>query len=1043
MIADYYERLGVEPGATVAEIEAALKKKQPAWSMGTRNPKTRHTNQLFLDEIPSLRAALLSGPINRAAYDAELSAADVARREAKLDELQRLIKLRAAKGGLNSTDRDLLKAEAARVGIEAETLDRLTKPFPFLIDEEGSRDDAEDHGPPPDVLDASTRRQIRMALDHLDRRDLYDALGLFRDAPLIVIAGRADEERQRWMKKAQVTAEKTAWLEIVSHAQTHLANPKTRARYDRTLALEAEEAFEQTAAFAVRGLSRIDSGTHVALVDEAGSRGIPPDRAHRLILRAARKVGVAADSGPAPKAAASKTGLSKGDGYRFLRCRSCAGVTELSPTARAATARCKHCGASLRWDCPVCKRSNLVDTPKCVCGFRLSLREALIRRFAAALHAYRTHDLAEARRNLEEVQKYAPQHVGARNGMARVAEREQEIDQLRMAFELAEAGGRIWSAARTLAAWRKIVAPDSPAIASAHGRIADRLRKAEVLAARAKKLERVDPPEARRLYLRSLGLAADLPAALTGLERCPPDAPTNLDARVTAEGVRLSWLPPSPDDLAPPSFVILRKPGDLPQHPADGTRIAETAGAEFLDQTVEPGSTVSYAVLSRRGQAESLAAVAAGPIVFLPDVRNLRAEAGDGAITLSWDAPPGAAEIRVVRNAEVVPRTPRHGDRIAAAHDSALDRDVAEGRVYHYAVFAIFRTPEDRRFPSAGVTISVAATPPASPTGPPRTIVDPTGRIRIEWAAPPRGTIRLRRTSSPLPQPPGSAVAPAEIEALGGDWIEPTGPGLAEDFDPLGPTGRYYTPLTALNGHLIVGRGAWLARLVDPTDLRAVRLDPIAASPDVARIQLRWTWPPDARSARVAARRGAPPAGPDDSEALRFDVRRDDYQRAGSWILNAPTPAGAEPTASPGANHWHVRVYAQDASDGALLHSPGVEPSAETVAPGPHPEITLSYQWKRSWFPGRPWTLTVRTEPPGAEVPPLVVVANSRAVPVSVEDGEVVARLPAGRDGVSHSVPPDPRLTEDGVRAFLDPGRDPDVIPPIRIRHPETGRTRV
>ena len=62
MVPDFYARLGVDPGAQMSEIEAALKRLQPAWSMGTRNPKTRHSNQLYLDEIPALRKALLRDP---------------------------------------------------------------------------------------------------------------------------------------------------------------------------------------------------------------------------------------------------------------------------------------------------------------------------------------------------------------------------------------------------------------------------------------------------------------------------------------------------------------------------------------------------------------------------------------------------------------------------------------------------------------------------------------------------------------------------------------------------------------------------------------------------------------------------------------------------------------------------------------------------------------------------------------------------------------------------------------------------------------------
>ncbi len=1038
MVPDYYERLGVDAAASAGAIEAALKKKQPAWSMGTRNPKTRHANQRHLDEIPALRAALLSGPEARAAYDAERAAAEVARREEALDELHRLVRLRAAKGGLAPADLDLLGREAERLGVDGQALRRLTAAYPTLSAADAAAVDPDDDDrPPPDALDPSTRRQIRMALDHLDRRDLYDALGLFRDAPLALIADRADEERRRWMKKTQVTAEKTAWLEAVTLAQTHLGDAESRARYDRALVAEAEERFVETAAFALKGLVRIDSGTHVALIDEAGSKGIPPDRAHRLIRRAGRKAGAATDAPTATSGAAARPA-----GTKVLRCRNCAGVTELPPTARsAATARCRHCGASLRRECPVCKRSNLVDAKKCACGFRMALREALLTHFAAAQHAFRMHDLAAAKRHLAEVRRYAPEHAGARNGMAKIAERAREIDDLRARFEQAEAGSRLVEAARALAEWRKLMPPGSIEIAAARDRIAERLRKAEALAARGRRLERTDPPEARHLYARALHLAADLAAAVEGRKRCPPDAPTNLDAHVAADGVRLSWSPPEPDGLDPPEFAILRKPGELPEHPADGVVIGRTRSAEFLDATVEPGATVSYAVVSRRGEAESITAVAAGPIAFLPDVRDLRALAREGEILLTWTAPPGAVEIRAIRNETLVPRNPRHGDRIAAAHDSAVDRDVEEGRVHHYGVFAVYRSPEGRRFPSRGATISVTAGPEVVPVGPPRVTLAPTGRVRIEWDEPARGAVRLRRAAAPLPHPPGAIVTTADVEAVEGAWIEPSRPGAADDFDPIDSSNRYYTPLTAVDGRLIVGRGAWLTRLADPTDLRAQRLDPLVAAPDVARIQLRWTWPADARSARVVARRGQPPDGPDDPEALRFDVARGEYDQLGGWTLIAPTPPSAD--GGDGANHWHVRVFSrEDAEDGPRF-SPGAEPTAATVAPGPNPEITVSYRWKRPWLPGRPWTLAVRTDPPGAETPPLVVVANPRAVPIGVDDGEVVARFPASRDGAALAVPADPRLAEDRLRAFVDPSRDPDSLPPVRIRHPETGRPRV
>ena len=128
--ANYYEMLGVEPDADRKSIESALAKAQPAWSAGTRNPKNKHTFQSYLDRIPALRRTLLGDESSRAAYDAELAAARRAAHDAKLDELQRLIRLRAAKGGLTVSDRTLLKAEAHRLGAVPAEFDRLTQPYP-------------------------------------------------------------------------------------------------------------------------------------------------------------------------------------------------------------------------------------------------------------------------------------------------------------------------------------------------------------------------------------------------------------------------------------------------------------------------------------------------------------------------------------------------------------------------------------------------------------------------------------------------------------------------------------------------------------------------------------------------------------------------------------------------------------------------------------------------------------------------------------------------------------------------------------------------
>ena len=254
-----------------------------------------------------------------------------------------------------------------------------------------------------------------------------------------------------------------------------------------------------------------------------------------------------------------------------------------------------------------------------------------------------------------------------------------------------------------------------------------------------------------------------------------------------------------------------------------------------------------------------------------------------------------------------------------------------------------------------------------------------------------------------------------------------------------------------------MGETAALSRVADPRELRAIRLGgPAADGSAGSRIQLRWRWPPEAGSTRLAARQGSPPSGPDDPEAIIATVAQDAYDRLGSWTLNLPR-AGldessdleihAEPGTSNGplplrSDRWYITAYSVAEKDGQTLLSPGLEPTATTIVPGPHPEITVSYTLRRSWFPGRGWSVTMHTEPSAAAVPPMVLVANDRAIPLSADDGQVVARFPASHDGSTHPFRAPMNLARCGVRAFLDPTVEPSSLAPIRLRHPEAGPTR-
>ncbi len=1019
MVPDYYAMLGVDPGADRAAIEAALARCQPAWSSGTRNPKTKHTFQSYLDQIPALRQALLADPLTRAAYDAEILAARRAERDGRLDVLQKRIKLRAAKGGLTVSDRRVLRDEAERLGLTGDDLDRLVESIPPKP-EAPTEDDAPD--PPLELIDPVMRRQLRVALDHLRKRDLYDALDVPRDAPPWDLAARADAARQRWMKKSQMTAEKTAWLEVVTLAQAHLTTPAARARYDRTLDAEAEDMLADAIAFALKGLSRLDPGTRSALLDEAAALGIAPDRAEVLIRRGCKAQGVARD-GVVPPSFGSVAGPP-----RLLRCRSCGGVTDHATVSRTGTkAACRHCGASLHWACPVDRRSQWVDEPRCGgCGFRIELVEPVRRHFEAAQDAFRHRDYTLSIAHLKRVQELAPNHAGARKGVERVKERVTEIDHARSDYEIARAGARLVEAKTATLAWGRLVDPSTPEWRAAFTEVTRGLRDAQALLARARGLERSDPAKSRELYRRALALASDLPEARLGLDRAPPSPPSDLTAEFIDDRVKLRWAPPPPDGLGPVSYVIVRKPNALPRHPADGVRIGTSTTPTFEDLGATPGTSVAYAVQSVRGGVESAGAVAVGPIFLLGEVRGVRVETRSREVDLWWTPPTGAAEIRVVRKRGSPPKGPLDGEHVEAGPDQAHDRGLEPDRVYHYGIYAVFRTRDGKATASRGVIITAQPHTPVHAIEAPSLYPEADGRVTIRWVEPARGLVKLIRSARPLPHPPGTRLSPNEADALEGDRIEVTAPDYAVDSPPM-LGGCYYTPLTTWGGMTTVGHPAVYSCVTDPTDLRASRSGQ-------GQVQLRWRWSPHGTQSLVILRSGTPPTGPDDPHAHIITVHESEYARQGRYTLMLPT-------SEPGP--WHVVVYAITSVDGQPVTSPGNEPSARTVVPGPNPEITVSYGFRRPKLHRRSWSITFHTDPPNSKIPPTVVVTHPRTVPLSADDGTIVATFEAAQDGTTYALPDDVNLKRTRARVFADPRVNPDGLPPIRLVHPEAGATRV
>ena len=453
------------------------------------------------------------------------------------------------------------------------------------------------------------------------------------------------------------------------------------------MAQEAEESFEGLAEFALKGLSRLDPGTHAALIEEAAALGIASERADRLIGRICRRLGVARDRG-AVAPARGRSPLSAFDGRAGSRQRRSQVQPAALPALRGSD-RDEPGGAEGRLGAvPALRGVAQVGLPGLQAqplgrraAVRLRVPPGAARAAACGISRrlstrFATSTWTRALEHLERVQEFAPNLAGARNGIAKIRQRQADIARVQLAYQTARAGGRLVAARRRSkpgAGWSIRRRPTSRPPGPSWPRTCAGPRR-----------WRPGPGTSSGPIPRPRGTSIarawpsppTCPTPWPGLNRTPPDPPTALDAQVLGDRIRLSWTPPPPDGLGPLTFVVVRKRGGPLQHPGDGTRIAEVSTSEFDDMHVTPGDTVGYAVLSKRGGVESVAAISLGPFVFLADVKDVRVEFRHSEVELGWSLPRGVSEVRVIRKQGGPPKNPRDGDRIPAALDHALDRNL-------------------------------------------------------------------------------------------------------------------------------------------------------------------------------------------------------------------------------------------------------------------------------------------------------------------------------------------------------------------------------
>ncbi|WP_329561471.1 hypothetical protein [Kitasatospora sp. NBC_01266] len=356
-------------------------------------------------------------------------------------------------------------------------------------------------------------------------------------------------------------------------------------------------------------------------------------------------------------------------------------------------------------------------------------------------------------------------------------------------------------------------------------------------------LERLDrAEEAVACCLRALRLGADEPAAVSALVRVSSRLPgaagaPEIRAVPTARGVRLTWQRAALRSPGSPavSYRVLRSSVD-----ASGRLVEVGCGSqrELLDSSVEFGSTVRYAVLPLAGGAVAGRALVGGPCLVAPEVSGLDLTPGRRLVVVAWQAPRGAAAVRVWRRAEPGPGGSEQPVRVSCERAGFVDEGLAPGG-YVYTVRCGYSSPDGQRVWSDGVSARVLVEEwPDALEALAISRADTAGAVRVEWVAPERGEVRLVQWPDALPPASGEDLTHRAdgLAPLPGRSVPSQRKAVELDL-PLGALTRL-TAITTLGRRTVAGPTLLLDTLGAESELAVVR-----AADGTARVSFAWPDP--------------------------------------------------------------------------------------------------------------------------------------------------------------------------------------------------------
>lgn len=568
----------------------------------------------------------------------------------------------------------------------------------------------------------SDYQQAEKRLEPLNKKDLYDFLGLPPSASAAEIQKASDEQRRESSKSSDLKKKQSVSNLCSTVKKLLLSGQAARDSYDRYLILRDKvwADFETRNNFSIKEMSMEEYADYTQKVIELLKVSVA--EAEKILAVGCKFF--------------QFNIVGKSDGSNFEVCP----YSDCGKLYVKGAKSCPHCGKPLEifcWNCRQTMRFTKDDKGCFACGATVHAHE-LFRQKCSALDgilAKPVTDIATLQTAFLAVKNVVPNYASrADSAVAKKVNEYEGVIAARIKRE--ETTGAKYR--EEVVAINELVAQKryQSALALARGLAvkypgydSENTRKltdsyTAVMNSAQQQVELAKQYMAQRnegmavvAAVKAIKLCDDHTEARQILQKFPPKPVTGLRASLDGGKIRLEWGAVKQDYV---TYTVIKKVGVAPTSAEDGALVEDGLSICFYeDLNIVSATPYFYAVYAERYGVHSSITATQTVVMGYADVANVRQEVVAGGVKVTWDTPQNVKSVEVWKNSgAVAPMNPGEGKRVPVSENGFTDAgcdsesaylivcnyDVKGKTVYSHGVRAVFK-PFEKTEPLRGVRI--------------------------------------------------------------------------------------------------------------------------------------------------------------------------------------------------------------------------------------------------------------------------------------------------------------------------------------------------